>query len=103
MKIQVFDKVKWHFPDGKHCPSLNDALSHFEVVISWLQTNDLLSDYGKELASRGIDSDFSLTSEMLTDTGNTILKAKYDEWLKSISYGRKGNLSALDSELARYR
>lgn len=103
MKIHVFDKVKWHFPDGKNCLDLNHALRHFKQLIHWLQKNELLNTYGKEIAAVGIDVEFSITSEMLTNTANQVLMAKYDDWLKTVRYEEISDFSILDVALAEIR
>lgn len=99
MKIQVFDKVKWHYPDGKNCPDLAHAMRHFKELAGWLQNNSLLSAYGQEVIAEGIDSEFSLTSEMLTETGNRVLGARYQEWLNTLDYAESCDFRLLTTEL----
>ena len=82
----VYDKVSWHFPEGEKCPNLDTAKAHLIAIMKWLKENNLLSDEGKEIFELGIDSDFSLTSSMLTEKGNEIIKKGYTEWLKKIDY-----------------
>jgi hypothetical protein len=91
MKNIVYDKVSWHFPEGKNCPSLEVAKKHFIVIMEWLNKNELLSEEGIEYFNLGIDSDFSLTSSMLTEIGNEILDKSYKIWLKSINYNSEIN------------
>ena len=43
------------------------AKVHFDVVMRWLESQDLLSKEGQEAMEVGIDSDFALTSHMTTD------------------------------------
>jgi len=97
--IEAYDKVSWHFPEGKNCPSLEAAKAHFAAVMEWLKENDLLSEEGKEVLELGIDSDFSITSSMLNDKGNEVFKKYYSDWLKSIDYAQKPNLNLLNEGL----
>lgn len=93
---KTYDKVLWHFPEGKGCPSVEVAKIHFSVVMKWLNDNDLLSAEGVEAAEIGIDSDFALTSHMLTDKGNRILDQCYSVWVSTIRYGEKPSVELLD-------
>ncbi len=93
----TYDKVSWHFPDGKNCPSLEAAKVHFDVVMHWLESQNLLSPEGREAIEIGIDSDFSLTSYMLTDTGNQLLVTCYAEWARTIQYGIRPSVRLLES------
>ena len=95
--MKIYDKVKWHYPSGKHCPDLKTALIHFNVIIKWLEAKNLLSNEGKEIVANGIDSDFSLNSAMLTDKGNKILDECYNEWLLAIGYSDKISTYVLDN------
>ncbi|MBL4940037.1 MAG: hypothetical protein COB46_13640 [Rhodospirillaceae bacterium] len=97
--IEVYDKVSWHFPEGQNCPSLKVAKEHFVAVMEWLKENNLLSDEGKEVLELGVDSDFSITSSMLNPKGNEILKKYYLDWLRSIDYTNKPNLTLLNDGL----
>ncbi len=92
----TYDKVSWHFPDGKNCPSLGAAKVHFDVVMRWLGSQELLSPEGREAIEIGIDSDFSLTSYMLTDTGNKLLAVCYAEWARTIQYGIRPSVRLLE-------
>ena len=95
--VTTYDKVSWHFPDGKHCPSLEAAKIHFDVVMRWLESQNLLSSEGREAIEIGIDSDFSLTSYMLTDTGNHLLATCYAEWARTIQYGIRPSVRPLEN------
>ena len=97
----TYDKVSWHFPDGKDCPSLEAAKVHFDVLMEWLQSRHLLSEEGQEAMEFGIDSDFSLTSYMLTDRGNRLLTACYAEWASTVTYGVRPSMSAIEDYLRR--
>lgn len=95
-EVTIYDKVSWHYPNGKNCPSLEAAKRHFEILMKWLMENNLLSDEGKEAFEAGIDSDFSITSSMLNDKGNKILERCYARWLKSIDYSGNINIKILE-------
>lgn len=97
----TYDKVSWHFPDGKNCPSLEVAKVHFDVVMRWLESRNLLSAEGREAMQIGIDSDFSLTSHMLTDKGNQLLATCYTEWVSPLQYGTQPSMTLLEDCLRR--
>ena len=97
----TYDKVSWHFPDGKDCPSLEVAKVHFDVLMEWLQSRHLLSEEGREAMEVGIDSDFSLTSYMFTDKGNQLLTACYAEWTSTVRYGVRPSMNVLEEHLQR--
>lgn len=94
--ITVYDKVKWHYPEGKGCPNLDAAKVHFDVAMNWLKKKKLLSSYGEKLLDVGIDSDFAITSDMLTEDGNRVFSACYKKWLSSVVYGKKPNTEEFD-------
>ncbi len=97
----IYDKVSWHFPDGKNCPSLEAAKIHFDIVMRWLESRNLLSAEGREAMQVGIDSDFSLTSYMLTDKGNQLLAMCYAEWASTLQYGTQPSMTLLEDCLRR--
>lgn len=91
--FKVYDKVRWHFPEGKDCPSIDAAKRHINFAMKFLEDHDLLSEDGMDLFTNGaVDDDFALTSEMVTPEGDALLSASYRDWLKQISYD--GPLSA---------
>lgn len=94
---KTYDKVAWHFPEGRGCPSLAAAKTHFTVVIKWLESKGLLSAEGTEAAASGIDSDFALTADMLTAKGNRILGLCYDQWVRTVRYGVTPTTEVLDN------
>ncbi|MCS7054528.1 MAG: hypothetical protein NZM09_12470 [Ignavibacterium sp.] len=94
--IKVYDKVSWHYPEGKNCPSIDAAKNHFKVVMEWLRKNDLLSKEGIEVYDLGIGSDFSINSAMLTERGNHIFEKYYTKLLKEINYNSKDTLDKLE-------
>lgn len=97
----TYDKVSWHFPDGKNCPSLEAAKVHFDIVMHWLESRNLLSAEGREAMRIGIDSDFSLTSYMLTNKGNQLLTTCYAEWASTVRYGTQPSVRLLEDCLRR--
>ena len=97
----TYDKVSWHFPEGKNCPSLDAAKVHFDVVMHWLKSKDLLSEEGCEAMEIGIDSDFALTSYMLTDKGNQLLTTCYAEWANTVQYGTRPSVRLLEDRLRK--
>lgn len=99
---KVYDKVKWHHPDGK-APSLESAMVHHKVVMDWLHKNNLHSDHGKEVHSLGIGADHSLNSNMVTPVGKKVLDDHYDKFLSTIDYKTHPNTSGFDKSLAKYK
>ena len=97
----TYDKVSWHFPDGENCPNLEAAKVHFDVVMNWLESQHLLSVEGHEAMEIGIDSDFSLTSYMLTDKGNELLATCYADWVSTVQYGTRPSVSMLEDRLRK--
>lgn len=97
--VTVYDKISWHYPEGRNCPSLEVAKQHFSILVKWLDKNELLSAEGKEILELGIDADFSVTSSMLNEKGNVLLKEKYSRWLKTIDYSNDIDLTILNSGL----
>ncbi|MEZ5452625.1 MAG: hypothetical protein R3E93_07360 [Thiothrix sp.] len=97
--IVVYDKVSWHYPEGKNCPSLEAAKIHFLVMMKWLKENNLLSTEGEEVWELGVDADFSITSTMLNEKGKNILDKHYSIWLKTIDYSKNIDLKILERSL----
>lgn len=100
---RTYDKLSWHFPEGKECPSLDTAKIHFDVVMRWLETRELLSPEGREATEIGIDSDFALTSQMATDMGNRVLVACYADWVRRVKYGTRPSVKSLEDCLQKIR
>lgn len=96
---KTYDKVSWHFPDGKNCPNLDAAKVHFDALMHWLKSQDLLSEEGQEAVDAGVDSDFAITSHMLTGKGNRLLKSCYAEWARTVKYGVQPSMSILEDRL----
>jgi hypothetical protein len=85
-KVEVYDRVRWHYPEGD-APSLKAALRHFKVMARLLRKSGLLNEDGEAVVREdGLDGDFSLTSDLLTDEGNKVLKKHYDKWLKTVDW-----------------
>lgn len=96
---RTYDKVAWHYPEGKGCPDLDAAKIHISVVMKWLKSNGLLSAEGVEALDAGIDSDFALTAHMLTPKGVHVLDCCYQKWLRSVRYGKMPTTDLLDKHL----
>lgn len=94
---ETYDKVSWHFPEGKGCPNLGAAKVHLRVVMQWLKDKKLLSSEGREAFESGIDSEFSLTAHMVTAEGNRILGECYALWVRTIQYGQKPSMELLEN------
>lgn len=95
----VYDKVEWHYPEGRSCPDPESAKKHLQAIVAWLHDRGLLSDLGKEVFAFGVDSDFSLTSDMVTEHGRRLLDRHYRRWLNSLSYDKEVDLSFWDKLL----
>lgn len=96
MKKHVYDKVEWHFPEGEGCPDIRTAMIHIRTVLNWLNENDLLTPIGKEIYDIGVGSETSITSDMITDAGNRIMKQCYDVILNELKYGRTPSLNCFE-------
>lgn len=101
--MTIYDKVSWHHPEGKNCPSLEAAKVHFIAVMRWLKEKNLLSGEGEEIFEFGIDVDFSITSSMLNEKGNYVLEKHYSSWLKTVDYSNNIDLKILDDGLREYK
>lgn len=102
-KVIIYDKVSWHFPEGKSCPSLEAAKKHFDVLVVWIKKNDLFSAEGEEIFDLGVDSEFSITSAMLNKNGNDVLSKYYSDWLRSLDYSGDVDMKILDDGLSEYK
>jgi len=100
---KTYDKVSWHFPEGKGCPSLEAAKLHFSIIMEWLKEKSLLSSEGLEAYGNGIDAEFSLTTHMLNPDGNKILGECYAMWARTIEYGVRPSTGLLDRCLSATR
>ena len=94
---KTYDKLSWHYPEGRGCPSAEAAAALFEGLMGWLSARDLLSEEGRELAELPIDEDFALTSSMLAPAGQRLLDERYANWLAEQDYGRPPSFEALGS------
>lgn len=101
MKITLYDKVAWHFPEGVDCPDLETAKRHFIVIMEWLDQHHYLSELGRELWFDGIDADFILTSEMVTSEGEELLDSVYEAWLDGIEYNGKISTALLEEHFKK--
>lgn len=98
--FKVYDKVKWHYPDGEGCPDLESAKQHISAVMNWLNNSNLLSDEGREMLELSIDSDFSITSSMLSESGNKVLQKNYSKLLQNVNYSKKPTKEKMDQYLS---
>ncbi|XOJ01570.1 hypothetical protein ACMX2M_07505 [Paenibacillus polymyxa] len=78
--IVVYDKASWHLESDS--PT---GLEHLRVIMDWLEQQELLSDDGLEIFELGVDQEFSLTSEMVTEEGKELLDSYYTNWTKAIT------------------
>ena len=97
--MATYDKVSWHFPDGEKCTDVGVAKIHFKVLMLWLKKQDLLSEEGREAMDAGVDSEFALTSYMLTSKGNRLLENCYADWARTVTYGVEPSMSILEDRL----
>lgn len=87
--VKVYDKVKWHWPQGKAngCTSLAVGKRHIECAMNFLKKHKLLSEEGEAELHRGkVSPDFALTSETVNHEGNVFLKRYYGKWCSGVSY-----------------
>lgn len=97
MQLRVYDKVKWHWPEGIECPGLEAAKQHLEVILKWARREGLLSEYGLFVyESDTVGDDDSITSQMFTPEGNAMMREHYSEWLEMIYYTVKPDIEVLD-------
>jgi hypothetical protein len=100
-EFKVYDKVSWHFPEGENCPDVETAKAHLKVVMKWLREKNYLTKEGEEAYDIGIESDFSLTSALVTKQGNAVLQECYERWLNSIDYGTSFSYDYFDECIER--
>ncbi|MEK4439107.1 hypothetical protein [Paenibacillus sp. FSL K6-2862] len=79
-KIVVYDKASWHLESDS--PT---GLEHLQAIMDWLNQQKLLSEEGLEIFELGVDQEFSLTSEMVTEEGKDLLDSYYTNWTKAIT------------------
>ena len=73
--MKIYDKAQWHIDAGE---SERLVLDRFNVVFSFLQEQNLLSEEGIEICDLGIDESVSLHERLLTEEGNKLLERYYD-------------------------
>lgn len=78
MKTIVYDKALWHIDGGE---SVKDVLKHFEYMMAWCSSNNLLSSEGQEIESLGVDDSISLHSRMFNERGNAFMSGYYDQFI----------------------
>ena len=81
----VYDKFDWQI-EKKIQSEL--VIKHFRLILEWLDNKGLLSDRGKELLVSGLDCNVSLSSNMVTDKGDSFLSKYYGEYKEAISDGK---------------
>ena len=93
-ELTVYDKIKYHSGNDEQKKS---SIERMKKIVSWLRKNNYLNDYGKEIVrDAGIDSDFRLTSDMLTDSGNVVMKKCFNKWISSVGYKSDISMDMMD-------
>ena len=49
MKLEIYDKAKWHIKNEDTKERITAKLRHFAVIMEWLEEKELLTDIGKEI------------------------------------------------------
>jgi len=76
----LYDKLEWYSGE----PELYDVMKKvFRALVDWMIKNKLLVPQQVDYYGEKIPSDFSLTSEDLTDKGNAVFKKAYNKWASS--------------------
>ncbi len=88
---KVYDKAKWHIDAGEN---QEEVLSKMRTLFAFLDSQNLLTDEGKEIIDIGIDSSVSIHSRMLTEKGNDFMDGYYDS---VINANKKEFSAALNS------
>jgi hypothetical protein len=78
MEITVYDKAAWHI--DADVPTAM-VLKHFEFILKWANSHNLLSEEGKEVLEFGVDESVSLHSNMFTPRGNRFMEMNYDAFI----------------------
>lgn len=89
--IKIYDKVKYHFPDGT-AKSLKAGSLHIYQMFEYLKSKNMLSDIGKQEISLPISQDTILSSDMVNKKGKIFLDKHYDNYLKNVKYDTPSNL-----------
>jgi hypothetical protein len=96
--IKVYDKVSWHI-DNSDESEISYIENYFLQLMNFLFESNLLSDYGQEIFSLGVDSSLSITSGMLNATGNKLFDDYYDAYLTTVRFGNTYDFTFLKSKL----
>ena len=96
MMLKIYDKAQWHIDAGEDSRAV---IAKFDAVFAFLNTNNLLTDEGKEIIELGIDSSVSIHERMLTEKGKRFMDACYD---KVINYDADKIASALEREYTSF-
>lgn len=103
-KTKVYDKVKWHYPEGKGVPSLRAGMRHLVVIFHWLKKNNLLTEEARIMPPSKWGQDYSLISDDVLPEGQKLLDLYYDKWLDRLtSYRKKPSTLYLDKCLKKIR
>lgn len=91
--MNIYDKARWQIDGGIKEEAV---VAHFKFIFEWLNEYKLLSDYGVETLSDGIDEEVILTDEMLNVGGKNFLDKYYDEYVSQIEYGVREDADLLE-------
>lgn len=72
----IYDKAAWHIDAGMR---EEVVVRRLKAVFDFLNSNDMLSEEGKEEYELGIDDSCSLNERSVNFKGNKFLKQYYDE------------------------
>ena len=85
--MKIFDKAAWQIDGG--IPT-DVVVKHFNIVFTWLDKHEMLSDEGREEFEDGIDDCASLNEDLVTPEGSDFLDKNYDNYLKVLRDGKYG-------------
>ena len=73
--LKIYDKAQWHIDAGENT---ENVVKKLKIVLTFLDSKELLSDEGKEILDLGVDSSVSIHARMLNEKGNNFMSACYD-------------------------
>ena len=76
--MNIYDKASWHIDGGQ---DKDIVISRFEVVFSFLNNQNMLSEDGKEIYELGIDDSAVIHDGFLNADGKAYMDANYDSLL----------------------
>lgn len=101
--MMIIDKAAWQIDGG--VPE-EYVVKHFQMIFSWLNQHEMLSDDGKEEFEDGIDSCASLNEDLVTSDAVDFLDECYDECLREIEknglYGSDSSTAELEKAYLNY-